>query len=79
MLIGLAAAWLVVAAVGFVLGGLIGREWAGLALAVVLGPVGLILLLFVPPTVRAEAERRFLVEQELERLRGAADEESLAG
>ena len=65
--------WLIFGAIGAGIGSRKGRPWMGLALGVVLGLFGVIIMLFVP------ADKEYLIRQEQARIEAAAEAQRRAG
>lgn len=59
--------WLILGAIGAGIGSKKGKPWMGLALGVLLGIIGVIIMLFVKP------DREHLIRQEQDRLSMAAE------
>lgn len=59
--------WLILGAIGAGIGVKKGRPWMGLALGILLGIIGVIVMLFVP------ADREYLIRQEQARIATAQE------
>lgn len=59
--------WLILGAIGAGIGAKKGRPWMGLALGVILGIFGVIIMLFVP------ADREYLIQKEQARLEASRE------
>jgi hypothetical protein len=65
--------WLICGAIGAGIGSRKGRPWMGLALGILLGILGIIVMLFVP------ADKEHLIRQEQTRIEAAAEAQRRAG